>query len=194
MRLVSLARSARKDSNLKIRQPLAELVIVPADDAERSAVKRFEDHFIEELNVKKLTLRENREGLFTVTVAPNMKTLGAKFGRAVAAAKKVIESADALALDAQRTRGETIALAMAAGFSGRDADEMEGGEVDAVLSEMTNMVCGNFLSRLDGGKLYQLGPPRAVAGGADAGEAGLCRRFPVEGGELRVCVAMRGHE
>jgi isoleucyl-tRNA synthetase len=110
LRLVSLARSARKESNLKIRQPLAELVVVPGSDAERNAVPLFEDHFVEELNVKKVTLREDRDGLYTVTVSPNMKTLGPKFGRHLPAARKVIGELNGADLEARLARGESVNL------------------------------------------------------------------------------------
>jgi isoleucyl-tRNA synthetase len=112
IRLVSLARSARKESKLKIRQPLAELVVVPGDDTERRAVDLFRDHFLEELNVKKVTLREDRDGLYTVSVAPNMKTLGPKFGRHVAAARSLIAGLDGRALEASLARGEALNLAV----------------------------------------------------------------------------------
>ncbi len=110
IRLVSLARSARKESNLKIRQPLAELVVVPGSDAERNAVGLFEDHFVEELNVKKVTLREERDGLYSVLVAPNMKMLGPKFGRNLAGAKKLIEGLNGKELEAHLARGESLSL------------------------------------------------------------------------------------
>ena len=57
IRLVSLGRSARKESKLKVRQPLAELIVVPGDETERQAVDLFQDHFLEELNVKRVSLR-----------------------------------------------------------------------------------------------------------------------------------------
>ncbi len=110
LRLVSLARSARKESNLKIRQPLAELVVVPGNDAERKAVALFEDHFLEELNVKKVAIREERDGLYTVSVAPNMKILGPKFGRHLAAARRTIEGLAGREVESKITRGEAIAV------------------------------------------------------------------------------------
>ncbi len=90
--LVSMARSIRKDARLKIRQPLAELMVFSEDEDERKAVENDElnGHILEELNVKKVTLRDNREGLFTATFTPNMKTLGPKFGRDLGAAKDAI--------------------------------------------------------------------------------------------------------
>jgi isoleucyl-tRNA synthetase len=125
LRLVSLARSARKESNLKIRQPLAELVIVPGSDAERNAVGLFKDHFMEELNVKKVTLREDRDGLYTVKVSPNMKTLGPKFGRHLAAAKKAIEGLNGRELEARSARGESLSLTV------------EGAEAIATMEDLT---------------------------------------------------------
>jgi len=99
IRLVSLARFARKESKLKVRQPLAELVIVPGDDAERQAAQLFTDHFLEELNVKKVTVREDRTGLYTTRVEPNMKTLGPKMGRHAPAARKLIAQLDGTQLE-----------------------------------------------------------------------------------------------
>ncbi len=90
LRIMSLGRSARKESKLKVRQPLAELVVVPKDQEERQAVELFEDHFLEELNVKKVSLRENADDLITVSVEPNMKAIGAKFGRDTAAAREAV--------------------------------------------------------------------------------------------------------
>jgi len=107
-----MARSARKESNLKIRQPLAALIVVPGNDAERQCVTLFEDHFLEELNVKSVSIRDDRDGLYTVTVAPNMKTLGPKFGRHLNDAKKAILALDGRVIDARLTRGESVTLAV----------------------------------------------------------------------------------
>ncbi len=112
LRLVSLARSARKDSKLKVRQPLAELVVVPANDVERQAVARFEDHFLEELNVKKVSTREDAADTVTTTLKPNMKTLGAKLGRHASAGRKMVAELDPLEVEATLRRGETIPLTL----------------------------------------------------------------------------------
>ena len=106
IRIVSLARSARKDANVKIRQPLARLVVVPGNDAERKAAHLFESDILEELNVKELQIRDDRDGLYTLTVAPNMKTLGPKFGRHIGEARKVIAAMNPLELESRLNRGE----------------------------------------------------------------------------------------
>ncbi|MFQ5412857.1 MAG: isoleucine--tRNA ligase [Phycisphaerae bacterium] len=110
IRLVSLARSVRKTAGLKVRQPLAELVIVPGDDTERNAVDLFHDHFLEELNVKKVSLRDTGEGCFTMTARAQMKTLGKKAGRHAAAARRAVETMDVGPMAEALARGETVAL------------------------------------------------------------------------------------
>jgi len=109
---MSLGRNARKESNLKIRQPLAELVIVPGSDAEREAARLFEDHFLEELNVKKVSLRDSAADIVKVTVAPVMKTLGPKLGRRAPQAKEIFSKLDPRILEEAFTKGETYLLLM----------------------------------------------------------------------------------
>ena len=100
------------DSSLKIRQPVAELVIVPGNDLEREAVELFAEHFEEEINVKKVRIRADREGLCSVAVAPNNKLLGPKFGRNLQAAKAAIATIDGVELDQRLARGESFSLAV----------------------------------------------------------------------------------
>ncbi len=110
IRLVSLGRAARKESRLKVRQPLAELIIVPGNDTERKAVEMLEDHFLEELNVKKVTLRKSADDMVSVIVEPNMKTIGPKFGRNAAAVREAISRLDGKAVESAIAGGETVTV------------------------------------------------------------------------------------
>src|SRR5262249_49292573 len=58
LRLVSLGAAARNSLKIKVRQPLAEMRVLPADDRGRRAVTRFAEQIREELNVKKVTLHD----------------------------------------------------------------------------------------------------------------------------------------
>ena len=55
-RVVGLGRAARNSSKLKVRQPLARLLVRVPDEARPRAVRRHEDQILDELNVKKLEL------------------------------------------------------------------------------------------------------------------------------------------
>src|SRR5205823_463415 len=81
LRLVTLASAARNAVKTKVRQPLAELRVLPGTEAERRAVERFADLLRDEQNVKRVGLHEPQAGpLLTAEVSPNRKTLGPKFG------------------------------------------------------------------------------------------------------------------
>jgi len=81
LRLVSLGSAARNSVKMKVRQPLAELKVQPANDGERRAVERFADQICEELNIKKVSIHEpTQRALLRYEVKPNLKTLGPKFG------------------------------------------------------------------------------------------------------------------
>ena len=108
---VSLGRSARKDAKLRVRQPLAEAVVAcaPADaEAMRSHVGLIAD----ELNVKDVRFISDPAELVEVTVKPNYRTLGPRFGKAmpqVAEAFAVLDGAEVVrALDGGRAVTITI--------------------------------------------------------------------------------------
>ncbi len=79
---VSLGRSARKDAKLRVRQPLAEVVVACAPvDAE--AMRTHVGLIADELNVKDVRFVSDPAELVEVTVKPNYRTLGPRFGKAM---------------------------------------------------------------------------------------------------------------
>jgi isoleucyl-tRNA synthetase len=77
---VELGRAARAHGKVKVRQPLAEAVVVAAD-REREAIERFESVVLDELNVKSLRYVSEADQLGRFEVKPNYRTLGPRFGR-----------------------------------------------------------------------------------------------------------------
>jgi isoleucyl-tRNA synthetase len=95
LRLVSLGSAARNSVRIKVRQPLAEIVIQPANDSERRAAQRFAEQISEELNLKKVRLHDPAEGpLLRYEVSPNLKTLGPKFGERVKEIRTALATLD----------------------------------------------------------------------------------------------------
>jgi isoleucyl-tRNA synthetase len=114
LRLVSLGSAARNSVRIKVRQPLGEIIIQPANDAERHAVQRFAEQISEELNLKKVTLHDPSEGpLLRYEVHPNLKTLGPKFGERVREIRMALAALDANSLAAKVQAGDNIELACA---------------------------------------------------------------------------------
>ena len=98
MRLARLGRSARAAANLRVRQPLAELVVDLATDRERAALAVIESQLLDELNVKRVRPADEVGGLLAAQVKPNYKALGPRFGRQMKQVAAAIAAADPVEL------------------------------------------------------------------------------------------------
>lgn len=88
LELVSLGRAARNNAQLKIRQPLSEMVVVGTKplSAELCAL------ILDELNVRKLTVAEDDRCLIDFTFKPQLRTLGRLMGGDLPKARPMIEA------------------------------------------------------------------------------------------------------
>jgi len=87
--VVGVARAARSAAGLKVRQPLAQLLICGGDiPAEGLGI------IAEELNVKQAVLVDDSAGLMTYTFKPQLRTLGRKYGALVPAIGAYLAQAD----------------------------------------------------------------------------------------------------
>jgi isoleucyl-tRNA synthetase len=115
LRLVSLGSAARNSVKIKVRQPLGEMKVQPADERDLRAIQRFADQICEELNLKKVMVHTSDNGsLLHREVRPNMKNLGPKFGarlKEVQAALTALTGAAAETLQA----GQPVELACPGG-------------------------------------------------------------------------------
>ncbi|MGB7216979.1 MAG: isoleucine--tRNA ligase [Gammaproteobacteria bacterium] len=106
-RIVGLGRAARNASKLKVRQPLARLLVRVPDDAAEQAVKRHSEQILEELNVKSLELLARDAELVSYRIKPNLPLLGKRYGKLIPAIREYLAKADAAAIAAAAARGET---------------------------------------------------------------------------------------
>ena len=86
---VSAVLSIRMTEQIRVRQPLSELVVAASDAGTVAALRRFEEQVLDEVNVKSLTFRESAEDMERVELVPKMAVLGPKHK---AAADKVAEA------------------------------------------------------------------------------------------------------
>jgi len=125
LRVVSLARSARVASKLKVRQPLAGMIVATADENTRAAVHQFESHLLEELNVKCITLRDGAEDLCTVQVVLNKKVAAPKYGKRFAAIAAALADADPYEIDRRVEDGFSVMLNAGGESITVEAEEIE---------------------------------------------------------------------
>jgi isoleucyl-tRNA synthetase len=90
---VELGRAARAHARLKVRQPLAEAVVVAAD-REREAIEALEGLLAEELNVKSVRYVSEADELGRFELKPNYRTLGPRFGKQMPRVAAAVASLD----------------------------------------------------------------------------------------------------
>ena len=78
-RMVSLGRAARQQRNLRVRQPLAEVILIPRNVAELNHLRDYRETIADELNVKTVTVARS-DTRARYELRPNLKTLGPRLG------------------------------------------------------------------------------------------------------------------
>jgi isoleucyl-tRNA synthetase len=103
METVSLARAARRSANLRVRQPLSELLVrVSGGDG----LHRFEDELRDELNVKAVRFIAGGDELVEHRFMPNLRVVGKKYGKRVPGIKRALEALQGEAATAAAHRVE----------------------------------------------------------------------------------------
>ncbi|MEK6675610.1 MAG: class I tRNA ligase family protein [Planctomycetota bacterium] len=110
LRVVSMARSIRTTTKLKIRQPLAAMIVASGNELARKAVEEMQAHVLEELNVKRIDIRTSVADMCTVTLKGNMALLGPKYGGKAGAVSKVLAAGDGPAVSAAVAGGRQVEI------------------------------------------------------------------------------------
>ncbi len=87
-RVASLGRSARARSQIKVRQPVAEVAVSPRTPEEAAVLRKNAALVLEELNAKELRIVDDESDVVTWSVKPNLPVLGKKYGSALADIRK----------------------------------------------------------------------------------------------------------
>jgi isoleucyl-tRNA synthetase len=80
-RAVVLGRSLRSKHDLKVRQPLRKLYLLPPDERSRQELVEMVDLITDELNIKEVVMVEDETDLSDVSYKPNFRALGPRFGK-----------------------------------------------------------------------------------------------------------------
>ena len=89
-KLTSMVLSLRRKVNIKVRQPLSEIMIPVADEATKAEIQAIAPLLLAEINVKHLKLVNDGDGVLVKRVKPDFKKLGKKLGKQMKAAAKAI--------------------------------------------------------------------------------------------------------
>ncbi len=105
----SLGLSARSSANLKVRQPLAK-VLVHMGQGKAELGPEFIELVLDELNVKAFEFVSQADQLVEYRLLPDNRVLGPKFGPKFPAVRQALAKADPVEVQARIDAGETITL------------------------------------------------------------------------------------
>ena len=77
----SMVLALRRKVNIKVRQPLAKVLIPVLDDATEEHLLAVKSLILNEVNIKEMDLIRETTGLITKRIKPNFKTLGPRYGK-----------------------------------------------------------------------------------------------------------------
>jgi isoleucyl-tRNA synthetase len=107
-KVTSLGHAARQAANLKVRQPLAQVVVRVRTPEEQQSLERLQRLVLDELNVKALLFTGAAGDLVTVQIFPFPKQLGQKYGSGYPKIRQAMAQLDQLALASRFNAGETV--------------------------------------------------------------------------------------
>jgi isoleucyl-tRNA synthetase len=103
--IASLGLSARMESKIKVRQPLAKVEVILADSTHQQWLEDHDALLRAELNVKEIEYTKDAEKYITYEVFPNFKRLGPRLGKRMPSVKKLLAAADGGQLLAKLAEG-----------------------------------------------------------------------------------------
>jgi len=77
----SMVLALRRKVNIKVRQPLAKLIIPVLDRSIEEQLEMVKEIILNEVNVKEMEFIHDTTGVITKKIKPNFKTLGKRYGK-----------------------------------------------------------------------------------------------------------------
>lgn len=120
LNIVVLGRAARNGSNIKNRQPLADITVV----GEKKLEKQYADIVRDELNVKDVIFADSADGLVSYTFKPQLKTLGPKYGKQLGEIRNLLAALDGTGAKRELDENGFITLSLSTGDIQLTADDL----------------------------------------------------------------------
>jgi isoleucyl-tRNA synthetase len=113
--ICSKGRAARMEQKLKVRQPLAKVEVILAEETHREWLEEHRPLIADELNVKLVEFTRDAEQYIDYEVRPNFKLLGPRVGKLMPAVKAALAEADPAILLPELTANGTCQVTLASG-------------------------------------------------------------------------------
>ncbi|MCC7479113.1 isoleucine--tRNA ligase [bacterium] len=124
LRVTTLGHAARKDSRLRVRQPLSRVVLVSREPGLKEAVESHRELLLEELNVKAIEFASDEQQFVSYSYKPNFREIGPRFGeQARDIAAWVNRSADEITRQLAEHEGQPVLVTVFDKFTDENGEE-----------------------------------------------------------------------
>ncbi|WP_165042968.1 isoleucine--tRNA ligase [Dysgonomonas sp. ZJ709] len=101
----SVVLALRRKVNIKVRQPLMQIMVPVIDDEQKKDIEAVRDLILNEVNVKELKYVDNTAGILVKRIKPDFKKLGPRYGKIMKQLAIVIQGMDQVAIGAFEKAG-----------------------------------------------------------------------------------------
>jgi isoleucyl-tRNA synthetase len=112
MEIVALGRSARSESNLKVRQPLAGILVYTRDPEAYIAAESLQELILDELNIKSIAPLQELGDVVSYGIRPNLSLLGPRLGRQLGEVRGLLTALDPASVAQQVSAGQSVAVTL----------------------------------------------------------------------------------
>jgi len=104
--MVYIVRSMRVKNNLKVRQPLKQILVPVLNAEDKKKLLSVKDIILEEVNVKELNMIEGDSDIIVKKSKPDFKSIGPKFGKDVKKVQQLINNLTASQISEIEKKGK----------------------------------------------------------------------------------------
>ncbi|MCK9559833.1 MAG: isoleucine--tRNA ligase [Candidatus Marinimicrobia bacterium] len=122
--IVSVGRAARNKVNIKVRQPLARMLVKLPPDGLPSDLTDLTSQILEELNIKVLEFIDDVNQFVSFKIKPNFAQLGVKYGRRLGEIQQALQKLDPAEVARKIEQGGAVELDLADGKVFLSAEEV----------------------------------------------------------------------
>ena len=144
--LVSLCHSLRNQHQLKVRQPLKEMVIICQNEDDRVKVRKHEGLILEELNIKRMRFAKDDGDFVDYEIKGNKKNIWGKYKKRAKEMEGLIASLDRGDLEEMRKNGKVHKNGLAIDFEDIMIRRRSKGEVVIEVSKDFTVVLDTKLT------------------------------------------------
>ncbi|MGD0584109.1 MAG: isoleucine--tRNA ligase [Bacteroidales bacterium] len=93
-KISSMILGLRRKVNIKVRQPLAKIMVPVTDDSFKAKFEAVKSLILAEVNVKEVEYIHDTDGMLVKRIKPNFKVLGPKYGKLMKEISEVVSAMD----------------------------------------------------------------------------------------------------